>query len=233
MKKFLTLAAIAVLATVSNAESPGWIHLNRYATENTELQSAKNTGDRVVFMGNSITENWKRLHGEFFETHPNFVCRGISGETTCQFLMRFRNDVVSNKPAVVVLNGGTNDIAENTGTYDADFTFGNIVSMAEIARANGIKVILTSVLPVKSYGWNPKITDAPEKIKALNDKIKKFADKNGFTYVDYYTPMVMDDYALNPAYSEDGVHPTPVGYEVMESIIVPVINKELKRKMKK
>ncbi len=231
MKKFiLTFAAAAAIAMSVSAEYPAWLHLGRYAGENKALQATQNNGDRVIFLGNSITEHWKIKHGEFFENHPNFVCRGISGETTCQFLNRFREDVINNNPAVVIINGGTNDIAENTGTYNADFTFGNIVSMAQLAKANGIKVILTSVLPVEYYGWNLAITDAPDKIKALNARIKKYADENGITYVDYYEAMAMPNGAINPDYSQDGVHPVPAGYEVMESIIVPVIEKELKKK---
>lgn len=219
-----------LLSTVAmNAEYPAWLHLGKYAAANKELQSQPNEGNRVIFMGNSITECWYLRHKEFFDTHTNYHCRGIGGETTCQFLNRFREDVINNQPAVVIINGGTNDIAENTGTYNADFTFGNIVSMAQLAKANGIKVILTSILPVEYYSWNYSITDAPDKIKSMNARIKKYADDNGITYVDYYTPMVVEGGALNPKYCEDGVHPIPAGYELMESIIVPVIDRELSR----
>lgn len=230
MKKLLFILTMSTVSLMSSAEYPSWLHLSKYAAANKELQSQPNNGDRVIFMGNSITECWYLRHQVFFDENPNYICRGIGGETTCQFLNRFREDVINNKPAVVVLNGGTNDIAENTGTYNADFTFGNIASMAELARANGIRVILTSILPVKYYSWNYSITDAPDKIQAMNARIKKYAEDNGFTYVDYYTPMVVDGGAINPAYSEDGVHPIPAGYVVMESIIVPVIEKELKAK---
>lgn len=227
MKKCIIVLALAFMAISSDAEVPSWIHTGRYAESNKELQSTTNNGDRVVFLGNSITEGWVRHHPQFFKSNPNFHGRGISGETTCQFLLRFRNDVLDNKPAVVVINGGTNDIALNTGDYNEDYTLGNIMSMAELAKANGIKVILTSVLPVKSYGWRPEITDAPDKICSLNNRIKEYAKANGITYVDYYTPMVVEGGALNPSYSNDGVHPTPYGYDVMEAVIVPVIKAEL------
>ncbi len=227
MKKCIIVLALAFMAISSDAEVPSWIHTGRYAESNKELQSTTNNGDRVVFLGNSITEGWVRHHPQFFKSNPNFHGRGISGETTCQFLLRFRNDVLDNKPAVVVINGGTNDIALNTGDYNEDYTFGNIVSMAELAKANGIRVILTSVLPVKSYGWRPEITDAPDKICSLNKRIKKYANDNDITYVDYYTLMVVDGGALNPSYSNDGVHPTPYGYDVMEAVIVPAIKSEL------
>lgn len=230
MKKLFTTVVLVTMFVASQAGYPDWLHLSRYAAANKELQATPNDGKRVVFMGNSITEGWVRHHPQFFEENPGYVGRGISGETTCQFLNRFREDVVNNKPAVVVINGGTNDIAENTGTYNADFTYGNIISMAQLAQANGIKVILTSILPVEYYSWNYSITDAPDKIKAMNARIKKYADENGITYVDYYTPMVVEGGALNPAYTNDGVHPTPAGYEVMEAIIVPAINAELKKR---
>lgn len=230
MKKLFITLCISVMSITAVAEYPAWLHLGKYAASNKELQSAPNNGDRVIFMGNSITECWYLRHKQFFDENPNFICRGIGGETTCQFLNRFREDVINNRPALVILNGGTNDIAENTGTYNADFTFGNIVSMAELAKANGIKVVLTSVLPVEYYSWNYAITDAPDKIKALNARIRQYAKENGITYVDYYTSMVVDKDALNPAYTDDGVHPIAAGYEVMESIIVPVIKAELSKK---
>ena len=219
--------AVAFMAVCAYAEYPSWIHLNKYAEANKELKAAPNNGDRVIFMGNSITECWYLRHPQFFEANPNYICRGIGGETTCQFLSRFREDVINNHPALVILTGGTNDIAENTGSYYPDFTFGNIESMVELAQANGIKVVLTSVLPAKSFSWRESVTDAPEKINALNARIKQYAADHGITYVDYYTPMVVEGGALNPAYTDDGVHPIPAGYEVMESIIVPVIKAEL------
>jgi len=227
MRKLAISLAAVVMSMTAWAEIPSWIHTKRYADANKELQATVNKGDRVIFLGNSITEGWVQHHPQFFEANPNFHGRGISGETTCQFLLRFRDDVINNKPAVVVINGGTNDIALNTGDYNPDYTFGNIVSMTELAIANGIKVILTSVLPVASYSWRPEVTDAPEKIKSLNARIKEYAKANGVTYVDYYTPMVVEGGALNPSYTKDGVHPTPYGYDVMEAIIVPVIKAEL------
>ena len=178
-------------------------------------------------MGNSITQEWVRIHPDFF-TENNYIGRGISGQTTYQFLLRFRNDVINLKPKLVIINGGTNDVAENTGEFDIETTFGNIASMAEMAKANKIKVILTSVLPAAGFRWNKKITDAPDKIEALNAKIKAYAKANKIPYVDYYQPMVFgEERALNPAYSKDGVHPTLEGYLVMEALIKPAIDKAL------
>lgn len=202
-------------------------NFKRYEQANKELPAPAKKEKRVVFMGNSITEEWVRIHPEFFKEN-GYIGRGISGQTTYQFLLRFRNDVINLKPKVIIINGGTNDVAENTGPFDLNNTFGNIASMAEIAKANNIKVILTSVLPASGFRWNKKITDAPERIEALNAKIKEYAKENKIPYVDYYTPMATgEERALNPDYSKDGVHPTLEGYLVMEALIKPAIDKAL------
>lgn len=204
-----------------------WGNYKKYDKANKELSAPSKKEKRVVFMGNSITEEWVRIHPEFFKEN-NYIGRGISGQTTYQFLLRFRNDVINLKPKLVIINGGTNDVAENTGKFDLETTFGNIASMAEIAKANKIKVILTSVLPAAGFRWNKKITDAPDRIEALNAKIKAYAKANKIPYVDYYQPMVHGaERALNPAYSKDGVHPTLEGYLVMEELIKPAIDKTL------
>ena len=204
-----------------------WGNYKKYDKANKELSAPSKKEKRVVFMGNSITEEWVRIHPEFFKEN-NYIGRGISGQTTYQFLLRFRNDVINLKPKLVIINGGTNDVAENTGKFDLETTFGNIASMAEIAKANKIKVILTSVLPAAGFRWNKKIKDSPDKIEALNAKIKAYAKTNKIPYVDYYQPMVHGaERALNPAYSKDGVHPTLEGYLVMEALIKPAIDKAL------
>ena len=202
-------------------------NFKRYEQSNNELPAPAKKEKRVVFLGNSITEGWVKIHPEFFKEN-GYIGRGISGQTSYQFLLRFRNDVINLKPKLVIINAGTNDAAENTGPFDLDITFGNIASMAEIAKANKIKVILTSVLPASSFRWNKKVTDAPERIEALNAKIKEYAKANKIPYVDYYTPMVTGaERALNPDYSKDGVHPTLEGYLVMEALIKPAIDKAL------
>lgn len=209
------------------AQNKDWARLGRYAKANQELPAPTRKDKRVVFMGNSITEGWVRYRPDFFKEN-GYIGRGISGQTSYQFVVRFRPDVINLKPKLVVINAGTNDVAENTGPFDLETTFGNIVSMVELAKANKIKVILTSVLPAAKFSWNKKITDAPDKIEALNAKIKAYAQAHKIPYVDYYTPMVSGaERALNPAYSKDGVHPTAEGYEVMEALIKPVIDKVL------
>ena len=219
----LAFSSMDVMAQKNN----DWARLGRYANANKELSVPAKKENRVVFMGNSITEGWVEIRPDFFNEN-GYIGRGIGGQTSYQFVVRFRPDVINLKPKLVVINAGTNDVAENTGPFDLQTTFGNIVSMVELAKANKIKVILTSVLPAAKFSWNKGITDAPDKIEALNALIKEYAKKHKIPYVDYYNPMVTGpERALNPAYSKDGVHPTAEGYEVMEALIKPVIDKAL------
>lgn len=218
----LTMSALVTLPVF--AGNKDWAGINRYQQANKEITAKPD----VVFIGNSITDYWIDFHPDFFASN-NYLDRGIGGQTSSQMLLRFREDVIKLNPEVVVINAGTNDCAENTGPFDADFTFDNIVSMAELAKANGIKVILASILPASSFGWNPNVTDAATRIADLNSRIKEYALANGIPFADYYTPMVYgNDLALNPSYSNDGVHPTAEGYVVMESVIKPIIEKTLK-----
>lgn len=209
------------------AQSRDWANFKRYAKANKELSVPVKKENRVVFMGNSITEGWAGSRPEFFKEN-NYIGRGISGQTSYQFVVRFREDVINLRPELVVINAGTNDVAENTGFYNEDITLGNIVSMVELAKANKIKVILTSVLPASEFGWNKKITDAADRIAGLNARIEAYAKTHKIPYVDYYKEMVSGPgRSLNPAYTRDGVHPTKEGYAVMEALIKPVIDKLL------
>lgn len=229
-QKFVFLFMLSLLISWTGAmaqKHDQFANFKRYEKANNELPVPNKKEKRVVFLGNSITEGWVNIHPEFF-TENGYIGRGISGQTSYQFLLRFRNDVINLKPKLVIINAGTNDVAENTGPFDLEKTFGNIASMAEMAKANKIKVILTSVLPASEFKWNKKITDSSERIEALNAKIKEYAKANKIPYVDYYTPMASGpERSLNPDYSKDGVHPTLEGYLVMEAIIQPVINKAL------
>ena len=232
MKKlrFSFAILLASAALYGMAQNKDWANIQHYDAANKELIAKGKSEHRVVFLGNSITDFWPVAHPGFFESN-NFVGRGISGQTSYQFLTRFREDVVNLMPEAVVINAATNDIAENTGPYDEDRTFGNILSMVEIAQANGIKVILSTVLPAKGFGWNPAITDAPEKILKLNKRIAGYAAAHNIPFIDYFTPLVdADGVSLNPAYSGDGVHPNPQGYEVMEQTALPVIREVVKTK---
>lgn len=198
-----------------------WPNLNRYREANEKLGLPSASEKRVVFMGNSIIDGWIRISPEFFEG-KSYIDRGISGQTTPQMLVRFRADVVNLKPKVVVILAGTNDIAGNTGPSTLEMIEDNLASMSELGKVNGIKVILSSVLPVYDYPWKPGIEPA-EKIVALNKWIKAYALKNGIIYLDYYSSMVNDRKGMKAAFSDDGVHPNKAGYKVMEVLAEKVI----------
>lgn len=199
------------------------INLQRYEKENAELGAPKEDENRVVFIGNSITEAWVRIHPDFFSSN-NYIGRGIGGQTSPQLLSRFRQDVINLQPVAVVINIGVNDIAENTGIYNESFTLGNIKSMAELALANGIRVILSSVTPVGEFSYKKEIQDVPAKINSLNEGIRKYARANGFAYIDYYTVMHDGQNAMIGEYTTDGVHPNEKGYEIMEKAAKDIID---------
>ncbi len=216
-----------------------WAGLGVYAEDNGKIVSGEKRNPEVVLFGDSIVELWMKYRPEFFDIH-NFAGRGISGQTTYQFLVRFRQDVVELKPDVVVIMAGTNDIAENIGPYCEENTLANINTMVDIAEANGIRAVLSSVLPAGGFLWNRAVTDAPERIARLNGKIKACAEERGLDFIDFHSEMIQgadgagnrdsnhgvsvkDGFsvsAMNPEYTEDGVHPLPEGYEVMERILL-------------
>lgn len=227
-----TMALTALLAWgsmgVASAQRHDFAQFDRYAKANAELPAPAKGEKRVVFMGNSITDIWAAKHPDFFKNH-GYVGRGISGQTSYQFLLRFRQDVINLKPQLVVINYGTNDIAENTGAYDEDQTFNNVCSMVDMARANDIKVILCSTLPAENFSWRPNITDGMQKIRHLNDRVKAYCKANKIPYVDYFSAMLSEDgMGMKKEYQNDTVHPNVKGYDVMEAIIVPAIEKALK-----
>jgi lysophospholipase L1-like esterase len=203
--------------------------LEKYKTENAKLALLPVPKNRVVLMGNSITEFWVNLSPEFFSKNP-FIGRGISGQTTPQMLLRFRQDVLDLKPKIVVISAGINDIAENTGPYNQTITMGNLASMAELAKANKIKVILASVHPASDFPWRKEIKDVAQKVIDLNKEIKAYADKNNFTYLDYHTAMKNEINGMSPDLAEDGVHPTLKGYKIMEELLLETLKKAKKQK---
>jgi len=190
-----------------------WPNLARYREANAALGAPKPGEVRVVFMGNSITEGFAPHFATLFPGKP-YVGRGISGQTSPQMLLRFRQDVVALKPAVVVINAGTNDIAGNTGPSTLEMTEDNIASMAEIARANGIRVVLGSVLPAADFPWKPGVEPAP-KIVALNAWMRDYAARTHAVYLDYHSAMKDARNGLPASLSGDGVHPNEAGYRIM------------------
>ena len=215
MKKVL-LVMCAALPLFAAAQPSDWANYGRYAEANAQLA----TNPDVVFMGNSITDGWDDSHPEFFSDN-NFACRGISGQVTGQMLCRFRADVINLHPKAVVILAGTNDLALNNGPIEIPHIAENIISMAELALAAGIRPILCSVLPAGEYHWRPQVEDVPGKIRVLNKLVREYAEKRGIEWVDYHPDMATEEGALRPEYTYDGVHPTRQGYDVMERILAP------------
>ena len=191
-----------------------WAQLNRYQEANTKVSSAS---IELLFLGDSITEGWPQFRPQFFQNNP-FVGRGIGGQTTPQMLLRFRQDVIELQPKKVILLAGINDIAQNTGPISLDQIMDNIKSMTEIAKANGIEMILCSVLPANSFPWRPEIVPT-QKVIDLNQNIQAYAAEQGLVYVDYYTPMVDSQGGLKAHLGYDTVHPNAAGYQLMEQIL--------------
>ncbi len=200
----------------------------RYKAADAALAPPAAGEKRVVFMGNSITDGWKMAGPDGSFPGKPYVNRGISGQTTPQMLMRFRQDVIDLEPSVVVILAGTNDLAGNTGPMTLEQTEENLASMADLATANGIQVVLCSILPAFDYPWSPGLEPAP-KIATLNLWIRGYAAQKGYIYVDYYSAMKDDRGGLPPALSKDGVHPLPAGYAVMAPLVEAGIEQALKK----
>lgn len=203
-------------------ENFDWPALSKYKKENHEMSLKPNSGKRIIFMGDSITEGWSALDPEFFKKKDH-INRGISGQTTPQMLIRFRADVVDLKPNSVVILAGTNDIAENTGPSNVKMVTDNIFSMSELAITHNINVILCSILPVYRYSWKD-ISDPPSFICEVNNLIKVYCENQGHRYVDYFSTMANEKKGLGKDLSEDGVHPNEKGYKIMSKIIQPALD---------
>jgi len=226
-------AAPAPVSAAAAAPNPAevrlhndWAYLERYRQANASLPAPAAGENRVVFYGNSITEGWAKYFDSEFPGKP-YIGRGISGQTTPQMLVRFRQDVVALHPKVVVILAGTNDIAGNTGPSSLEMIEDNIASMAEIAKANDIRVVLSSVLPVYDYPWRKGLEPAP-KIVALNAWMRSYAAAHGAIYLDYHSAMADERQGLQAALTYDGVHPNEAGYRVMAPLAERAIEDALR-----
>ena len=224
----ITLILFVFLITTGFSYAQDWANTARFKEANAKLAAPAKGENRVVFMGNSITEGWINTCPEFFAGKP-YVNRGISGQTTPQMLVRFRPDVINLKPKVVVILAGTNDIAGNTGPSTLEMIMDNLISMAELAKANHIKVVLSSVLPAFDYPWKPGLEPAGKIVK-LNEMIKEYANKNKIVYLDYFSVMADERKGLSKENSGDGVHPNKAGYQIMEPLAEEAIKKALSQK---
>lgn len=228
MKKhtlFCIMLSFLGLSSASKINAQDWPNLEKYQTANAELAAPTDGENRVVFMGNSITEMWKDANPDFFEENP-YVNRGIGGQTTPQMLLRFRQDVIDLHPKAVVILAGTNDIAGNTGPMTLEQIHDNILSMVELAKANGIKPIVCSVLPAFDYPWRPGL-QPNIKIPKLNNMLKAMAESQGVMYLDYFSEMADDRNGLPSALTTDEVHVTKEGYSIMERMVKNAIEQTL------
>jgi lysophospholipase L1-like esterase len=224
MKKIRISLSLSLLVLSCAVKAQDWPNLAYYQAADQKLKVIDNV--KVVYMGDSITEGWIAASPDFFSEN-GYTDRGISGQTSPQMLLRFRQDVIDLKPEVVVLLCGINDLAGNTGPSTVEMIEDNIKSMAELAAANSIKVVLCSVLPSNSVFWKPALKPMDD-ITTLNNFISNYASARHLTYVDYYASMVDEQRGLKAAYAKDGVHPNAAGYSVMESLVKPAVNSLLK-----
>lgn len=221
-KNIFVLMIFAIIFSNVHAqkEKEDWPNLARYKADNESILATNNFPD-IVFMGNSITQGWGKERPEFFKEN-NIANRGIGGQTTPQMLIRFTPDVIDLKPQVVVILAGTNDVAGNTGIASEKMITDNLKAMAQLAKANGIKVVLSSILPVYQYAWRKEVKPV-EKIAAVNKWIKQYAKENGHVYLDYFPAMADQRDGLKAAYSGDGVHPNEQGFITMEPLVLKAI----------
>ncbi len=227
MAKVKICCIFILLSSIKLIEINGqdWPNLLKYKNANIELDSLESK-NRIVFMGNSITELWTTVSPSFFD-NKNYVNRGISGQTTPQMLIRFRQDVINLNPFAVVILAGINDIAQNTGPSTIQMIKNNIISMIELAKSNKVHVILCSLLPAEKLPWFPEILPA-QKVVNLNKELRKYADKNNIIYVDYFTLMVNETMGIKKELAKDGVHPNKKGYLIMEKTLLKALTKILK-----
>jgi lysophospholipase L1-like esterase len=200
-----------------------WASLCRYRAENAALRHA--ILPRVVFMGDSITEFWKIAHPDFFG--DSYIDRGVTGQTTAQMLVRFRQDVIALKPAVVHILAGTNDFGGNGGPTTLEVIKNNIASMVDLALANDIRVVLGSVPPAGAFPWHPTVLEPAQHIVEMNEWLRRFARERNLIYVDYHEPLADERDAMKQTFSNDGVHPNRDGYSVMEPLARHAIEQAL------
>jgi lysophospholipase L1-like esterase len=230
------IAAALKSLLANDARLRDWAQLGRYREQNRTLGKPAAAEARVVFMGDSITDAWPQPRFGAFFPGRNYVGRGISGQTTPQMLIRMRPDVIALKPKVVVILGGTNDIAGNTGPMTDEQIEGNLASMAELATANGIKVVLSSITPVSNYhvpnpNAVPQTTQRPlTRVRAINDWIRQYAAAHRHQYLDYFPAMIDDKGMLKAELSGDDLHPNAAGYAIMAPLADEAIQKALATK---
>ena len=222
-----TLILILTAMWFSGYAQKDWFGFNRYKADNDSIIASGKFPD-VVFMGNSITDNWAYFHPEFFSKN-NFCGRGIGGQTSSQMLVRFTADVIDLHPKAVVIMAGTNDVAHNEYWVAPDKVIDNIIAMCQLAQANGIIPIISSIPPCSKFPWREEIINPGQTIVDINKSLRAFAEANGLVYIDYHAALADDNLGLPKALSDDGCHPNPDTYFTMEEMALESIRVALKR----
>ena len=217
---------IILLAMWFSGYSQDWFRFNEYKADNERI-IASGEFPEVVFMGNSITENWAYFHPDFFTSH-NFLGRGIGGQTSAHMLVRFKTDVIDLQPKAVVIMAGTNDVAHNDFWVAPEQVVNNVISMCELARANGIIPIISSITPCTGFVWRTEIKDAGQTIVDINKNLKAYAEAHDIVYIDYHSALADENMGLPKTLSEDGCHPNPDTYFTMEEMVLEAIREALK-----
>ena len=223
MKKSIIFIILITMSIFGYSQD--WFGFNRYQNDNQRIIASGNYPE-VVFMGNSITDNWAYFHPDFFAGH-NFCGRGIGGQTSAQMLVRFTADIVDLHPKAVVIMAGTNDVAHNDYWVSPEKVVENIVAMCNIAKANGIVPIISSIPPCKRFPWREEVKNAGQTIVEINKNLKTYAEANGLIYVDYHTALTDENFGFQEALSDDGCHPNPDTYFIMEDIALEAIRMAL------
>ena len=220
MKRILLITLLMTMSFFGFSQD--WFGFNRFKADNEQIKANGNY-PKVVFMGNSITENWAYYHPNFFSDN-NFCGRGISGQTSSQMLVRFTADVVELHPKAVVIMAGTNDVAHNDYYVEPEKVVENIIAMCNLAKANGIVPIISSIPPCSEFPWRKEILNPGQTIVNINKSLKEYADKNGIVYVDYHAALADENLGLPKTLSGDGCHPNPDTYFTMEEMVLKAIN---------
>jgi len=221
-----TFIILFTTMTIFGFSQEDWFGFNRFRADNERIAKSGNYPE-VVFMGNSITEYWALYHPDFFREH-RYCGRGIGGQTSTQMLARFTADVVNLRPKAVVVMAGTNDVAHNTYWVEPDRVVDNIVAMCQLARANDIVPLVSSIPPCAAFVWNPEIKDAAQTIVEINERLRTYAEANGIVYVDYHSALADEQGAFPEKLSADGCHPNPDTYFIMEELVLKAIGEVLK-----
>ena len=225
MKKTFILIIFATMSFFGYSQD--WFGFNRYKADNERIIASGNYPE-VVFMGNSITDNWAYFHPDFFCSH-NFCGRGIGGQTSAQMLVRFTDDVIDLHPKAVVIMAGTNDVAHNEYWVSPERVVDNIVAMCNQAQANGIVPIISSIPPCSEFPWRKEIKNPGQTIVDINKSLKAYADANGIVYLDYHSALTDENLGLPKTLSDDGCHPLPDTYFTMEEMVLEAISIALKK----